>query len=727
MAEQTDAGDVVLTTADDIEGTPQGIVRRWVAELNLSSKDEDDWRKEAEKIHEQYDAKKTTANSFNILWSNTETLAPAVYNSTPEPDVRRRFRDADPIGKVASTVLERALSYQVDDYDFDYEVNDVVLDALLAGRGVARIKYEPQFVQVTPEGVQPAVPAGAYQEQQQSDPAAAGGLSAAPSQEGEVPATAAPYEKLVGQQAECCHVQWDHFRRGPGKRWRDVTWVAFYHEFTQEMALEKFGPEIAKALKYEQGAGTERVSDDKQTREIFKVCVVWEIWDKDKRRVLFIAPTYKHSPCFTTDDPLRLRGFFPLPRPVYAIRNSRSLVPRPLFKQYEQQARELDSVSARINKIVKAIKVRGLYASHIKEAADLLDAADNAMLPIENPAMIAENGGLDKLVWILPLDKLAATLEYLYAARDQIKQAIYEISGIADILRGATNPNETLGAQQLKSQWGSLRIQKLQREIQRFCRDLYRLKAEVISQEFTAEQLAAMTNIQLPDAQQKQQAQMQMQQAAMQAQMSGQEPPPPDPAVEEMLSKPTWEEIIELLRSDEMRQYRVDIETDSTVADALNQDMQGLAEVLQQVSAIMGGVAQGLPMDVAKNVALAVVRRARLGSAVEDALEALQQPPPPEAAQPPPDHSLEVAQVQAETKTQIAQMQEDTKVQIAQIKEQAASERQSISDDIKRGQADNKAQLDAAVRLIVAQISATKAVEAATAKNAHREFAEGVA
>jgi hypothetical protein len=715
MAEQTDAPDVVLTTPDDIERTPKGIVQRWVAELNLAAQEEKDWQKEAKDVLDLYDAKKATANSFNILWSNTETLAPAVYNSTPEPDVRRRFRDADQIGKVASTILERALSYQVDDYDFDYEINDVVLDALLPGRGIGRIMYEPQFIAVTPQGVQAATPAGAYQE-----PPKAEGAQPQPSPT-QPPAAPAPepYEKIVGQSAQCCHVQWDDFRRGPGKRWRDVPWVAFRHEFTQDMAIEKFGEEIAKGLTYEQGKGTEKISEDKTTREIFKVCEVWEIWDKEKKRVLFIAPTHKAGPCFVTDDPLKLRGFFPMPRPIYAIRNSRSLVPRPLFKMYEQQAKELDSVSARINKIVKAIKVRGLYASHIKEAADLLEAADNAMLAIENPSLIAEHGGLDKLIWILPLEKLAATLEYLYKARDQIKQAIYEISGIADILRGATNPNETLGAQQLKSQWGSLRIQKLQREIQRFCRDMYRLKAEVISQEFTAEQLATMTNIQLPDAQAKQRAEM----AARAAQMA-QQPVPPE--AEEVLAQPTWEDILQLLRSDEMRQYRVDIETDSTVADTLNQDMQGLAEVLQQIASILGGVAQGLPMDVAKNIALSVVRRARMGSAVEDALEALQQPPPPEAAQPPPDHSIEVAQIQAENKAQIAQMQEDTKVQIAQIREQAANERQGISDEIRRGQADSKAQLDAAVKLIVAQISATKAVEAATAKNAQREFAEGV-
>ncbi len=221
MSDSSDV-EVTLTTVADIEGTSKGIVRRWCAELNLASDAEKDWRNEATGVWELYEAKQSKANSFNILWSNTETLRPAVYNSTPEPDVRRRFRDADPTGKVASTVLERSLSYQIDDYDFDAEIQDAVLDVLLPGRGVARIVYEPHFVEVSGDGMKAARPAGAYQETPQE------------ATEGE-PALPQTYEKISSQEARCEHVQWDDYRHGPGKRWKDVPWHAFRHEFTQEI------------------------------------------------------------------------------------------------------------------------------------------------------------------------------------------------------------------------------------------------------------------------------------------------------------------------------------------------------------------------------------------------------------------------------------------------------------------------------------------------------------
>lgn len=736
MAEGAESGDVAITRVSDIEKTPAGIVRRWLAEISLADEAEKDWRKEGDEIYDLYEAKDSKANSFNILWSNTETLAPAIYNSTPEPDVRRRFRDADPVGKVASNVLERALSYQIDDYDFDSEIKDSVLDALLPGRGTARIIYEPHFVQVTADGVQPAKPAGSYEAP--SGPATAGRAVSPPSQEGGGPAVAGPesYEKIVGQDAKVTHVQWNKWRRGAGKRWVEVPWVEFEHEFTQEMCEEKFGPEIAAKLTYSDAKLSEEIRD-KTTREFFKVTKVHEIWDKEQRRVLFIAPCYPNAPCAVIPDPLKLKGFLPLPRPIYAIANSKSLVPKPLYRMYKEQAAELDRVSARINKIVYALKVRGAYSAQIPEAAKILDAEDNAMIAIENPSLIAESGGLDKLIWILPVEKLAQVLNYLYQSRDQTKQAIYEISGVADIIRGATNPNETLGAQKLKSQWGSLRIQKLQKEVQRFIRDLLRLTAEIISEHFTTEQLQAMTGIKLPDAQAKQQAQGAIQQAQMQ-----QPPAPPPPEAQKILAQPTWDDVSQLLKSDQMRQYRVDIETDSTVADTINQDMQGFTEAVKGVGEVLGGsmpaVQSGmLPIEAVKEIALAFSRRARLGSALEDALEQIKAPTPPQAEQAPPDHSLEVAKIQAENKQAIAQMQEQTKQQIAAMKEQAETQRAQMQadNDARSEQINNqmaamserqKIELDAAVKIIVAQISATKAVEAATAKNAQREFSEGV-
>lgn len=573
-------------TAQSMERTPQGIVRRWLAELDVAKRTEKAWRDEGKDVWSKYEAEKTANSSFNILWSNTDTLAPAVFNSLPTPDVRRRFRDADPVGKQASEIIERTLSYEQDQYDAYKIAQDAVLDMLLPGRGVIRVRYIPLM-----DG-----------------------------------------DKVLDELVPWEHVQWDEFARGPGKRWDDVQWVAFAHDMSRETAQETFGQELADKLEYGDGENTDKLSE-KQERELFQTTRVWEIWDKPTRRALFIAPCYKEGPLKQEDDPLGLTGFFPMARPAYSIVQSRSLLPIPLYRLYKEQAKELNRVSTRINKIVDALKVRGAYAGSQTDLAAVIEAGDNQMIPVQNLSGMADMGGLEKSIWIMPIDKLERVLVALYASRDQIKQTIYEITGISDIIRGSTSASETATAQKLKSEWGTMRLQKMQKEIQRLLRDTMRLQAEIYAQRYDQERFAAITGVQLPTQQQKMQAQAMMQQAAQQAQTQGQPPPPPPPQLQEMLAKPSWEDVIGLLRQDGLRQYRIDIETDSTVKDALQADMMGLAEVTEAIGQLMAGAAPAvqaglLPVEVPKEVALAIARRARLGTAVEDALQKIEQPPP---------------------------------------------------------------------------------------------------
>jgi hypothetical protein len=64
-----------------------------------------------------------------------------------------------------------------------------------------------------------------------------------------------------------------------------------------------------------------------------------------------------------------------------------------------------------------------------------------------------------------------AALESLYEAREKVKQDLYDITGIADIIRGVSDPSETMGAQQIKSNFATLRIGDHQRAVQEFARE----------------------------------------------------------------------------------------------------------------------------------------------------------------------------------------------------------------------------------------------------------------
>ena len=60
--------------------------------------------------------------------------------------------DSDPVGRLASTMLERVVEYEVTQFnDFDSAMRGVVEDRLLPGRGTAWVRYEPIIVNEQPE------------------------------------------------------------------------------------------------------------------------------------------------------------------------------------------------------------------------------------------------------------------------------------------------------------------------------------------------------------------------------------------------------------------------------------------------------------------------------------------------------------------------------------------------------------------------------------------------
>jgi len=623
-----------LERTSDLGSSPQSVVRRWLLELKLADKRESEWRKKSEKVWHRYRQKDSKKHSFNILWSNTETLRPAVYNSLPQPDVRRRYKDNDPLGKAVAEVLKRSLSYGLDTEDFDKSIKDCVLDMLLPGRAIARVRYVPTLSQV---GVTPET------HEEENEQHASGGEAL----EGDT-------EEVQWEQAPIEHVQWDDYRQGPGKSWEEVCWVAFRHRLTRKELEEKFGETGSKVNLDNTDDEDIQKEKDEKVHSAFLTAEVWEIWDKDESQVLFIAPGYKDGPVQTLADPLNLQGFFPNPRPLYAIEDSSSTVPTPLYELYKEQAEELDRINGRINRIVDGLKLRGVYDATIVELAEVMRGQDNDLIPAQNVTALLERGGLEKAIWMLPIGEAANVLKVLFEQRESAKQVIYEITGIADIIRGASVATETATAQQIKDKWGSMRLKRMQAEVARFIRDLMRMQAEIIGEKFSIETLQTMTSLKFPTMAEKQQAMMQYQQQAAMAQQSGQQPPP-QPQL-----PPAWEEIQQILADDAQRTFKVDVETDSTVAASIESDMAGLRDILQGVTQLVQGLGPAvqmgaLPVEALKEIIMVVARRSKMGNAVEDALDQIKQPPPPAKPEQQQDNSLQVAQLKAQSDEKLKQ------------------------------------------------------------------------
>lgn len=633
MADSTVSGATYDSPNDATD--KRSFVKLWLDTLELAESEEKDWRKEAEDAGNVFAGRKGARNrAFNIFHSNIETLCPALYNSTPSPDVRRRYSDSDPIGKVVADILERAIEFSVDSYDFDAVMKAMIRDAEITGRGVPRIRYEPMFGQPLTDGEgQPML-----------------------GEDGQ------PLQELISQGVTTEYVPWRFFRRGPGRTWADVPWVAF-GDFLTIDALREINPAIADQVPMNYTAGSETKKNTPNEKSIFKRCLAWQIWDKDNRRVVTVVPDYADDVIAMVDDPLGLTEFFPTPRPYQPILVTDTLTPVVPLSIYEELVDELNEITKRISRLVRQLRPRALYAGQdINDITALSGADDGELIPATNLDAFVADGGIAKLISWFPLEPIVGALQQLVQQREMVKQTIYEVTGIADILRGASNANETLGAQQIKAQWGSLRIQNRQAEVQRVARDLFRMKAELLAGKFTWDMLSQMTGIKLmkqadKDAIKQQMAQAQAAQQPPQQQQPGQPPaPPPAPAappippdVQKMMTQPSVEDVTAVLQSDIARTYRIDVESDSTIRGDLTRNQQDMSTFLQgtaQFFQAMGPLVQQQPaaLKPVVEVYTAFARQFKLGKQAEDALDSMsdsigaadaapkQQPPDPKLA-----------------------------------------------------------------------------------------------
>lgn len=535
----------------------------WLGEIDRYEKDFKPWETRSKKIVKRYKDERPANNKsqlFNILWSNVQTLAPALYAQAPKPNVDRRFQDNDDLSRTVAQVLERSVSYFVNQENFDEIMKQCVQDRLLPGRGTAWVRYCP-YIEDEPQ-ITEDVAVG--------DPM------------GDKPAAEVKQE-LTGEDVIPDYVHWQDFGHTFGRTWQEVraVWRRVYLDPAQ--LVKRFG---------EKGKLIPLDSNDEQDKKVdgqLSKAAIYEIWDKSKKEALWVSKSCKDV-IDRVPDPLELMDFFPCPKPIYSTVANDNLIPVPDYAQYQDQARELDLLTNRIGKITEALRVSGVYDKSAEGVQKILtEGGENTLIPVENWAIFGEKGGLKGVIDWFPVDMLAAVLNELYDAREKTKQDLYEITGISDIIRGATDANETATAQQIKGKFATLRLDNMQKDVARFSRDLVRLMAEIIADHFSLETIKKLSGVKLLTQQEKQM--LQMQQA--QAQQSGMPPasPPADEETLELLDMPTWEEVYAVLKDDLARSYRIDIETDSTIK--VDQDAEKQARV-EFLTAAGGFIAQAV-------------------------------------------------------------------------------------------------------------------------------------
>ena len=493
---------------------------------------------------------------------------------------------------------------------------------------------------------------------------------------------------------------------------------------TPEEGIERFGDVFKNVPLQDQNDDIDAKNPMTAKATYGKKAKVAEIWNKRTKKVCWVAKGYPQA-LDERDDPLELEEFFPCPKPLLATTTNGSMIPVPDYCEYEDQAQELDNLTQRIYLLVKACKAVGVFNAEFKELGRLFtEGVDNKLFPVTAWAAMSEKGGLKGAIDMMDTSAIIKTLQQLYQSREVVKQSIYEISGISDILRGATNANETLGAQQLKANFGSLRLRATQGDVARFATDLFRIKAQIVCKFYPPELIVEMSGVMnTPEGQNPQ-----LLQAAVQ-----------------MLSNST------------IRDFHIQVEADTLAQIDEQAEKQNAIEVMEAITSFLQN---GIPMvqqtpemlPLFGEMLLFTVRRFRAGrnleSSIEQAMQALQQKAQM-AQQQPPQQDPEMLKLQAEqqaeqmrmqaqaqteqmkmqAQAQIEQTKAEFEIQILQAKTQADMQLEQMKEQFAQQLANNelqvkaremqgreeyerwKAELDAATKIMVARIGSNPGMD----------------
>lgn len=504
-----------MSSKDD--ATMDGQVSYWKGEIERAKKRFRTFWENGDTVVDVYRMQKADGNDalskdkYNILYSSTETIRPNLYAQQPKARVALRSKDtATDVARIATRLLEGCLGYLQQEEDFDELMDASVEDYMLPGMGVAFVRYQASFQdKIGDDGNPVPVEGGKKNEYEQ---------------------------ELLDEMVKMEYVYWQDFLTGVSRTWKETPWVAKRLWLNKKDATDRFGADKANQLKYTTKEGQTREADTPaDTAE------AWEIWDKITKTVYWYADSMSVL-LDVKPDPFKLKNFFPCPRPLRAISNTRTFVPRALYSQYKSQAETLNIMTKRIRLLSEALRVVGLYDGSQAKLADVLNpAAGNRMIAVDAWAQFSQQGGIIGSVQWVPIDAVVKTLNELLNARETCKQEIYEITGFSDILRGVSKASETLGAQNLKANYAGARVKKMQAEVQRFARDIIALAGELVAEHCAPETIAMFSGLPIPDP------------AAVQA----------NPQLQQQVQ--TFKAACDFLHDEARRVSTIDIETDSTL------------------------------------------------------------------------------------------------------------------------------------------------------------------
>lgn len=495
------------------------------------------------------------AADYNLLKQVVRIVRPTLFHKLPVLNIKRRFSESNKIDLIVAQSIKLLLQYNADCSAIQNTLKKCLTDLLVVGRAVVWVSYDFE----SKDSI------------------------------------------LTKEVAQVDRVLYSDFLHSAAQNWQQVSWVARAIFPTREELKDKFGASKADLdkLSFYTNPERERITQrtftyEEEGHKDYARTRLWEVWDKQDGVVKFFCSDTSQRELVSfgnTPPPVNFEGFFPCPEPLCVATGADDLIPIPDFEYLRKDQRRLDTVCRNIAEIESLIRPVSLHDKRVSPELKSLFKANTPTLtfPVDNLSTQWEKQ--EQLLQFLPLEIFVAALQEQRANRDDILKNAFEKSGIADIMRGISDPQDAQGtiAQKQKNSTGFVR--EIREDFERFVRDIYELQAEVVCEAFSDEHIVKVCDFPPPPppiplyppevVQANPQLQQQIQIITAQHQ-----------------EHQEYMQALQLMRDGKTREYRIDIENNSTLAVDEEEEKRLAIEftnVIQQFVPLLIGLRKEAP------------------------------------------------------------------------------------------------------------------------------------
>lgn len=689
--------------------TPRPLVKKyssrwWKSQLNNAEKRYEKFVKAAEESIRVFNAipqietLKDAPRRLNVWWYCTNTLLPAYYSSTPKAEVNLRKRAGGIPYELGSVILERNTQYSMDcHFDFDKVGHNAAIQFLLTGQAVLWARYKPKFEKVLQEVAVIRDPSGAFLTGDGKP--YEGDVSEFTETTGGILISSVEVEQKVSEKAILDVVQYSDYRCSDARNESEIEWQAKRAFLDREEAETLFGSEKAERLNYDSVPETNKKDYAKDKTDIEGKAEVWECWCEATNKVYWIQTSLEDAIIEESEPAIRFEKFYP----CIVIRQTQdpdSVIPVSDYTHCKDQILEVERLTTRIHALTQAIRPNFAYDATMGDLIEQLFQDDLKGIGVTNWTSAQGRGGLAAGINFLPVDQFVNVLNTLQQSRQTALQQLYETLKVSDLLRGTSEQYKSATANRLENQWSSLGLIVRQNMFNKFMSDAISNLGTIIAEQFDEQRILEIADadaliaptIFIPEPPPP--PPMPEGQEGMppgESPMPPMAPPQPDPA---MLLEQTKQQIVEILRDNNKRNYRIEIASDSMVAiDQAQQQQEGQALIgaAGQFFDQMRGLIDQYPPLIEFSIGLFqnMIKRFKGGKELDGIFtkalqqigeiskakeEAAKQPPPPDPKTLEIQGRMQIAQIESQARMQVTQMDMQDKA----VKNQLAAQEQQL-------------------------------------------------